>query len=135
MKNKNIIILSMLATMLLCGSFISSVAAQEDKVDPTREAVDPSVPPDAGLIAPVPEDNATSSDDDPILYYTTGENLTAVDDTLVPGAEDANLIATNTSEGLNNTLLIAAIAVLSVVVAAAAVGVVHYRRSASKQQI
>jgi hypothetical protein len=133
MKNKNLIVLSILATVLCSGMFITTVAAQEDQTNPTR-APAPSVP-DAGLlIAPAPEDNSTSSDSDQI-YYALDKNVTVPHDGAVPSAEDANLIATNTGAATDNNLAIAAIAVLSVVVAAAAVGVVYYRRSASKQQI
>lgn len=131
MKNKNLIVLSLLATMLISGVFISAVAAQEDKVDPSE----PLGIPDAGLIAPAPDDNSTTTDDES-LYYITDDNQTAPRDSLVPGtAEDANLIATNTLSGSDNTLAIVAIGVLSCVIIVGAFGVVYYRRSESKQQI
>jgi hypothetical protein len=133
--NKNLIVLSMLTMMLFSGIFMSFVAAQEDEVDPTTRAVDPSEIPDAGLIAPTPDDNTTSSTGDETLYHIMDDNRTAVDDTQVPGAEDADLIAINTSTNPDNTLSVAAVGVLSVVVAVAAVGGVYHRRIASKQQI
>ena len=71
MKNKNLIVLSLLATMLISGVFISAVAAQEDKVDPSE----PLGIPDAGLIAPAPDDNSTTTDDES-LYHITDDNQT-----------------------------------------------------------
>jgi hypothetical protein len=130
MKNKNLIVLSLLATMLISGVFISAVAAQEDKVDPSE----PLGIPDAGLIAPAPDDNSTTTDDEP-LYHITDDNQTLPRDAPEIGTEDANLIATNTLAGSDNTLAIAAIGVLSCVIVVGAFGVVYYRRSAAKQQI
>ncbi len=130
MKNKNLIVLSLLATMLISGVFISAVAAQEDKVDPSE----PLDIPDAGLIAPAPDDNSTTTDDEP-LYHITDDNQTLPRDAPEIGTEDANLIATNTLAGSDNTLAIAAIGVLSCVIVVGAFGVVYYRRSAAKQQI
>ncbi len=130
MKNKNLIVLSLLATMLISGVFISAVAAQEDKVDPSE----PLGIPDAGLIAPAPDDNSTTTDDEP-LYHITDDNQTLPRDIPETGTEDANLIATNTLAGSDNTLAIAAIGVLSCVIVVGAFGVVYYRRSAAKQQI
>jgi hypothetical protein len=130
MKNKNLIVLSLLATMLISGVFISAVAAQEDTVDPSA----PLDIPEDGLIAPAPDDNSTSTDDEP-LYRITDDNQTLPRDIPEPGAEDANLIATNTLADSDNTLAIAAIGVLSCVIIAGALGVVYYRRSAAKQQI
>ncbi|HSQ48282.1 MAG TPA: hypothetical protein VLL96_01200 [Candidatus Deferrimicrobiaceae bacterium] len=130
MKNKNLIVLSLLATMLISGVFISAVAAQEDKVDPSE----PLGIPDAGLIAPAPDDNSTTTDDEP-LYHITDDNQTLPRDAPEIGTEDANLIATNTLAGSDNTLAIAAIGVLSCVILVGTFGVVYYRRSAAKQQI
>lgn len=130
MKNKNIIVLSLLATMLISGVFISAVAAQEDKVDPSE----PIGVPDAVLIAPAPDDNSTTSDGES-LYHITDDNQTVPLDILEPSTEDANLIATNTMSDPDNTLGIVAIGVLSCVILVGAVGVVYYRRSAIKQQI
>ena len=131
MKNKNLIVLSLLTTMLISGVFISAVAAQEDKVDSSE----PLGIPDAGLIAPAPDDNSTTTDDEPLYHITTDGNQTLPRDIPEPGTEDANLIATNTLAGSDNTLAIAAIGVLSCVIIVSAFGVVHYRRSAAKQQI
>ena len=130
MKNKNVIVLSLLTTMLISGVFFSAVAAQEDKVDPSE----PLGIPDAGLIAPAPDDNLTS-DDEPLYHITTDDNQTLPRDGPEPSTEDANLIATNTLAASDNTLAIAAIGVLSCVIIVSAFGVVYYRRSATKQQI
>jgi hypothetical protein len=130
MKNKNLIVLSLLATMLISGVFISAVAAQEDKVDPSE----PLGIPDAGLIAPAPDDNSTTTNDEP-LYHITDDNQTLPRDAPEISTEDANLIATNTLAGSDNTLAIAAIGVLSCVILVGTFGVVYYRRSAAKQQI
>jgi len=131
MKNKNLIVLSLLATMIISGVFISAVAAQEDKVDPSE----PLGIPDAGLIAPAPDDNSTTTDDEPLYHITDDNNQTLPRDISEPGIEDANLIATNTLASSDNTLAIAAIGVLSCVIIVSAFGVVYYRRSAAKQQI
>ena len=131
MKNKNLIVLSLLTTMLISGVFISAVAAQEDKVDPSE----PLGIPDAGLIAPAPDDNSTTTDDETLYHITTDENQTLPRDGPEPGTEDANLIATNALAGSDNTLAIAAIGVLSCVIIVSAFGVVYYRRSAAEQQI
>jgi hypothetical protein len=129
MKNKNLILLSLLATMLISGAFISIVAAQEDKVDPEPIGI-----PDPELIAPALDDNSTITDG-ASLYTITDDNQTIQRDSIVTGTEDANLIATNTLSGSDNTLAIAAIGVLSAVIVVGAIGVVSHRRSASKQQI
>ena len=129
MKNKNLIILSLLTTMLISGVFMSAVAAQEDKVDPTE----PLGIPDAGLIAPAPDDNSTNTDGE-TLYHITDDDQTLPRDSQEPSNEDANLIATNTSTVSDNTLEIAAIGVLLLVIIVGAFGVVYYRRSASRQQ-
>jgi hypothetical protein len=130
MKNKNLIVLSLLTTMLISGVFMSAVAAQEDEVDLTE----PLGIPDAGLIAPAPDDNSTTTDEEP-LYHITDDNQTLPRDAPEPNAEDANLIATNTLSGSDNTLAIAAIGVLSCVIIVSAFGVVYYRKNAAKQQI
>jgi hypothetical protein len=131
MKNKNLIVLSLLATMLISGVFISAVAAQEDTVDPSA----PLGIPEDGLIAPAPDDNSTTTDDEPLYHITDDNNQTLPRDIPEPGTEDANLIATNTLADSDNTLAIAAIGVLSCVIVVGAFGVVYYRRSAAKQQI
>jgi hypothetical protein len=130
MKNKNLIALSLLATMLISSVFISAVAAQEDKVDPSE----PLGIPDPELIAPAPDDNATTIDDQ-TLYHTTDDNQTLPRDFSELDTEDANLIATNTLSGSDNTLAIAVIGILSSVFLVGTIGVVYYRRSESKQQI
>lgn len=116
--------------MLISGVFMSAVAAQEDKVDPTE----PLGIPDAGLIAPAPDDNSTTTDEEP-LYHITDDNQTPPRDAPEPNTEDANLIATNTLSGSDNTLAIAAIGVLSCVIIVSAFGVMYYRKNAAKQQI
>jgi hypothetical protein len=130
MKNKNLIALSLLATMLISFAFISAVAAQEDKVDPSE----PLGSSDAVLIAPAPDDNSTTIDGEP-LYHINDDNQTLPLDATDIGTEDANLIATNTLASPDNTLAIAAIGVLLCVIVVGAFGVVCYRRSISRQQI
>ena len=130
MKNKNSMVLSLLATMLFSCAFISAVAAQEDKVDPYA----PLDIPDAVLIAPAPDDNSTTTDGE-TLYHITDDNQTLPRDFQEPSTEDANLIATNTTSVSNNNLEIAAIGVLLVVIIVGAFGVVYYRRSVTRQQI
>jgi hypothetical protein len=129
MQSKKLIILSILATMLVC-SMLSMAAAQDTSRSP---APDVSYPPDAApLIAPAPDENTTTADGDQI-YYALDQNATVPTDAQATGSEDEPLIAPYTTAAPDNTFLFVAIGVLAVVVGCGAVGVVFYRRSASKQ--
>ena len=126
MQTKKMIVLSILATMLVC-SMLSVAAAQEKTSSPT---LDPSTPPDAEpLMAPGPDENTTTSDGDQI-YYALDQNATAPTDTQSPGSEDADLIATLTTDATapDNTLVFVAIGVLAVVIGCGVVGVVYYHK-------
>jgi hypothetical protein len=133
-KSKNIISLSVLATLLTCFMLVSVATARETSSDVTP---DPSAPADANLlIAPGPDENTTTSDGDTI-YYSSGDNTTRSPDDAVPygdGAADNGLILPNESASTpDNTLVYVAVGiVLVVVVGVGAVGVVFYRRSAAK---
>ncbi len=139
---KTSFLLSVLATVLLSSALFAVAAAQEGEIggsDPSyspdsSSLPEPSTKPDE-VQSILPRDNATAPDSsvssgDEILYTTQGNNT----DLLAPGAEDANLLAANTTAP-DNTLAFAAIAVLSIVIVSGALGVVYYRRSASKEQI
>jgi flagellar basal body-associated protein FliL len=134
MKNKKLLLLSILATSLACSMLVSGATAQETSRSP---ALDISTPPDAvPLIAPTPDENTTTVDDDQI-YYTLDQNITAPTDTQSPGSEDGNLIAPQLvdASATDNNLAVVAIGVLSVVIGCGAVGVVYYHRSSSKRQL
>lgn len=135
MKNKNLLMLSLLATLLLSSMLISMAAAQEEQTDPSK-APDPSTISDQnqGLIAPGPDENATDGEQ---RYYIldSPDNQTATNDTAIPYSEDGNLIYANTVAGTpDNTLAFVAIAVLSIVIVAGAIGAVYYRKNAAKRQ-
>jgi hypothetical protein len=125
MKSKNLIILSLIATLLLSCAFVSFARADDDTATVLA-------PPDN---VSSPSDNSTTTTSgDEILYTIQDDNSsrTAVDDTQVPGAEDANLLATNTGPSDDNTCLILVIVTVLAVGIGGAVGVVHYRRQVSK---
>ena len=127
MKNKNLIVITLLATVLLSGAFISLAAADdnvsdvtpppEQTAEPERSAADLS-------------DNSTVSQGDEVLY-TAQDNSTSTDEVRVPGEAEPNLISTQTSTP-DNTLLIASIAVVLAIVVGGAIGVFFYRKSAAK---
>lgn len=131
MKSKNLIVLSLLATLLLSSYFVSFVAA-EDHEQPNLIAP---------LDEPIPDaSNDTVTSDDEVILYTTqdGNRTIAANDTQVPVAEDAsqaaegNLIATLNSKSTDNTLLIAAVAAVIAVGVGGALGVFFYRKQTVK---
>jgi hypothetical protein len=136
MKNKNKIILSLVAMILLSSSFLSVAAAREtDDTSSTPDddqLISPAPDENAGLIAPAPDDNSTDGEQ---RYYIL-DNETSTDEAQAADNQDEqpNLIATNTSNP-DSTLAIAAVGVISAIVIAAAIGVVHTRKSSSKQQV
>jgi hypothetical protein len=126
MQTKKMIMLSILATMLIC-SMLSVTTAQETSRSP---APDISSPPDAApLIAPAPDEDTPTADGDQI-YYTLDQNATDLTDTQSPGSEEGNLIAPRTADATtpDNTLVFVAIGVLAVVIGCGVVGVVYYRK-------
>jgi hypothetical protein len=125
MKIKNLIIMTILATVLLSGTFVSLVAADDTVSDPTTPP-DSTTDPDQS--AADLSDNSTVSQEDEVLY-TVQENSTTVDDAQVPGEAEANLISTQTNIP-DNTLLFSSIAVVLVIVVGSAIGVFFYRKKA-----
>ena len=123
MKNKNLIVITLLATVLLSSSFVSLAAARGDAVPDATPAPDPAQPDSS--------DNSTISQGDDILY-TIQDNRTAADDTQVPGEAEPNLIATQTG-GSDDTLPIVA-AVIALAVVLGTVCVVFYRKKAANAE-
>jgi hypothetical protein len=125
MKNKNLIIISLLATVLMSSTLVSFVAAEDNVPDATSA-------PDRTLTDP--SDNSTATSGEEILY-TIQDNRTAINDTQMPDAEsNPNLIATQTGAVSDNTLLIGAIAVALAVSIGGAIGVYHYRKQTAKAE-
>jgi hypothetical protein len=125
MKNKNLIIISLLATVLMSGTLVSFVAAADDVSDATS-APDPTLPDSS--------DNSTAISGEDIIY-TIQDNRTAINDTQMPDAEsNPNLIATQTGAVSDNTLLIGAIAVALAVSIGGSIGVYHYRKQTAKAE-
>jgi LPXTG-motif cell wall-anchored protein len=125
MLKKNLLVTSVLAMVLLSGAFFSLAAAQEDTAPPDTTVVPEQTRDDS-------PDNSTVTQDGDEVLYTMDDNSTepqrdpAPD---VPGAEDANLIATQT--GTDNTMLIVAGAIALAVVVCA-VGVFGWRKKFAK---
>jgi hypothetical protein len=122
MKKTSLAIISLLASALLSTS-VCLATAQGDR------APDPSIVPGIDPTQPDAANNSTANQDSGLLIATrdnsTIDNSTP---TYVPGAEDGNLIATQTSP--DNTLPIVVVAVVLAVVLGA-VGVFFYRRKAA----
>jgi LPXTG-motif cell wall-anchored protein len=127
MLKTNLIVTSVLAVVLLSGAFFSLATAQEDIATPDSTVVPDQTRADA-------PDNATVTQDGDQILYTMDDNSTAPQRDSAPDvadAENADATLTSTQTGTDNTMLIAAGAiVLSVVVCA--VGVFGYRRKIAK---
>ena len=147
MRKTNLLALSVLTVVLLSSAFFSLAAAQES-IDGTEPAFtpdastvpEPPVDPDAAdkadetRISPS-EGNATNpdtpaTDEDAILYTTqdTENGLIAQ----APGAEDANLESAQTSP--DYTLPIIALGAISAVLVGGVLGLVYYRKQATKAE-
>ena len=125
MKNKNLIVMTLLATVLLSGAFVSLAAADDNVSDPTTTP-EPSAVPDPS--AADSSDNSTVNQGDNVLY-TIQDNRTAKDDIQVPGEAQPNLTAAQTSTS-DNTLLVAAIATVLAIAVGGVIGVFFYRKKA-----
>ena len=125
MKNKNLIVITLLATVLFTGAFVSLTAA-DDNVSDTTTAPEPSAIPDPS--AADSSDNSTANQGDTVLY-TIQDNRTATNDTTVPGEAQQNLTAAKTTKP-DNTLLIAAIATVLAIALGGVIGVFFYRKKA-----
>jgi hypothetical protein len=124
MKKTSLIITFLLSAVLLSGVCFSLTAAQDG-----QDVLEPRVPPDQ--IQPDSSDNSgdTLTQDGNEILYTIGDNRTEPQKEPapeVPGAEDANLIANNTTYDSNLPLVVAAI-VLAVIVSALAVVVCYIK--------
>ncbi len=132
MKTKNMVIVAVLATLMFSGIFLSTAAAREQDNSSSDIAdgglIAPAPDDNQGLIAPGPEDNSTNNEG----QYNVLDDRAAANDTSVPSSEgdQPNLIATNT--GVDNTVLFALIGAACIAIIAGAVGVVYYRRKATK---
>ena len=127
MKNKNLIVITLLATVLISGAFVS-LAAADDNVSDATTPPEPTTAPDRS--ATDPSDNSTVTQGNDVLF-TIRDNRTAADDSQVPGEAQPNLIATQTITP-NNTLLIAAIAIVLAIVVGGTIGVFFHRKSVAK---
>jgi hypothetical protein len=127
MKNKNLIVITLLATVLLSGAFVS-LAAADDNVSDATTPPEPTAAPDRS--ATDSSDNSTLTQGDGVLFTIQG-NSTAADDTQVPGEAEPNLIATQTG-GSDDALIAAAVIALAVVLGT--VGVVFYRKKAANAE-
>jgi flagellar basal body-associated protein FliL len=123
MKNKNLIVITLLATVLLCSAFVS-LAAADDNVSDVTTPPEPSVAPDPSTADS--NDNSTTNQGDNVLY-TIQENSTTTDDTQIPGEAQPNLTATQTATS-DNSLLIAAIATVLAIAVGGVIGVFFYRK-------
>jgi hypothetical protein len=127
MMKTNLLVTSVLAMVLLSGAFFSLAAAQEETA-----ASDPTVVPEQTR-GDAPDNSTVPQDNDVVLYtmddISTDPQRDPAPD--VPGAEDANLIATQT--GTDNTMLIVASAVILAIVVCA-VGVVGWRKNSLRHK-
>jgi hypothetical protein len=131
MKNKNLIATSILAVVLLSGTFIS-LAAADDNIPDVTAPLEPLTTPDQTQRSP--SDNSNGSPNDNTILFTIEDNRTVPDENPnpeVPGAEDANLIATQTNS--DNTLPAVAVAIVLAVVLGA-IGVLFYHRKVANAQ-
>jgi hypothetical protein len=143
MKSRNVIVLSLLATVLLCSVFSLAAAADDGDTVPPPIASDSVVSSNDNQQSP--PDNSTQNLE-PIYEDENGEpafhaldNQTATDGNLEPGsAEDGeNLIAPapQTGAALDNSVIAIVVgAAVVVAVVLAAVGMVYYRRRAAKEE-
>jgi hypothetical protein len=115
MKNPNLLTVLMIITLLLSAASLSIVAAQNDqsilRFKDYSDQIQPQIP-----------DNFTLSNAGDEVLYASDDGSQPQRDPLpdVPGAEDANLIASNISDESNFPLKVAVI-VLSVIVGVLAV--------------
>ena len=123
MKNQKKIVFTVLALVLLSGTFLSFAAAQDAPPDPT------AIPDPAHDNT---NDNGNVTQDGEQLY-TIQDNRTIVpNDISAPQENNPNLIATQTSP--DNTLPIA-VAAIALAIVIGAVGTVYYRKkSMTKKQ-
>jgi hypothetical protein len=127
MKTKNLIVLSLLATLLVSSTLVCFARADDS------DSVSTSVPPDTSsqpTATPEPSgDNATTTSDDEILYTAQNDNASrAADDTIVPGAEDSNLLTASKSTEADNNWLVYAILAVTAICIGGALGVVYYKK-------
>jgi hypothetical protein len=138
MRAKNLLVFSVLATVLLSSAFMSSATAQDMDDGSNNTSTDPSTLSESTDKSDELQDRTEQVDDAPDSngtlisgnpdenLYTTQENST--EPQLTDFEEDANLIATQTSP--DNTVVIATIAVLIAVIVGSAIGVIYYRKRA-----
>ena len=141
MKSKNLIVLTLIATVLCCGAFVS-LAAADNISSATAPPYDPKATPnpDQSVQTAIPlvgsPDNSTgippAPDND--TYHILADQ-TAIGNNPEPGSAEGrpNLVATPADVSADNTL--AVIAVATVVAAVlGAVGVVFYRKQAAEAE-
>ncbi len=139
MKNKNLAVLSLIATVLLCSGLVSFAAAQ-DTTTATPKISSDSID-GADSMPPSSPDNSTD-DLEPIYedengvpaFHALDDNHTAPVDAQEPatGGQEANLISARTAAGPDYTLIVAGAAV-GLAVALGAVGVVYHQKKTNKE--
>ncbi len=138
MKTKNLIVLSMLATLLVCTVFASIANADTGtataSVPPSKSVTgnSPNSPRDVSQPEPLPEsagpDSAVSSGD-AIPYTAQNQNSTIeAGDTLVPGAGETNLVSAQVESGDDEIWVVLGIMAVLGTGLGSVVGVVLYRR-------
>jgi flagellar basal body-associated protein FliL len=128
MKKINLIVLSVLTTVLLSSSFFAIAAADEDTPDSTgpNELVASDQAP-----TPDPSDNSTRTQDDNQAYHILDDEAPLI--APAPGQESENgLAAENSSD--NSAVAIAIGAVLAVIVGSV-IGLMFFRKQAKKAKV
>lgn len=131
MKSKNLIVLTLIATVLCCGAFVS-LAAADNISSATAPPYDPkAIPnPDQSVQTAIPLLGSPDND----TYHILADQ-TAIGNNPEPGSAEGrpNLVATPAGVSADNTL--AVIAVATVVAAVlGTVGVVFYRKQAAEAE-
>jgi hypothetical protein len=133
MQKTKLLVLSVLATLLVCSA-LSVVAAQEETPTspPTPDdSVTSTVIPDQPEATPVEGNSSASGVGDAISGDNTTDTNTT--DPIVPGAEDellyANALADRNSAAPDNTWLFAAVGIALVVVAVGVIGVARFQKA------
>lgn len=139
MQKTKLFIISIISALLVCSALSVAVAQEES---PTATPADPTVAPDTTINpndsrSPA-DDNQTVSSDNPILYTMGEDNSTDTNatDSIVPGAENGELMYANGMANENttpdNTWIVAAIGVVLAVVVGGVIGVVYFQKTKAK---
>ncbi len=135
MKNRNLILLTLIATVLM-GSALTSFAAADPNVS---NATSPPYDPKATPQVPPPNDDVNTNMPTIPLDNETFHilaNQTSINDIPESGAagDPSNLIASAPNSNPDNTLAIVAIVVALVAIVGGAIGIINYRKHAKKTE-